>query len=148
MKIYRGPRSTHRLHNTDSTKTRDLRKWEPGTVLTFNATITEGADRRTDFGVEIEPRDILMLHSALVRYQGSQISELKKQNAELSESVDLLETVLGKISSLANSHRTDAPSLDEVLDVVHEIAEHFSLPFMRREKPIRLKRRWVEWRKL
>ncbi len=146
MKIYRGPKTSNRWSKTDAKSLRTWASgWIPGKVVPVDGTIQKAGQRHTDLGIEIESRDIVALHKALLQYQTRTLSQLEKENAALLATVNQLEDVLRKINSLASHRRDEAPSLEILTNTIAKIADHFAWSVSRRT-PLKLNSRWVKWK--
>src|SRR5678815_414305 len=142
MKIYRSGRTSK---NWDITDTRPLAKWakdwQPGKQLQVDGTIQKDGRRHTDFGIELESRDIAALHNAYQRFLKRRLRFLEKREKLLSEEVKMLKTGLEKISRLVVFHKEKAPSPQELLDSVREIARYFRYSHLRKTP---LKFKWIK----
>jgi hypothetical protein len=141
MKIYRGPRSTKKWNETDTkTLTKWAQDWHPDKQLHLDGTIEKEGRRHTHLGIVFEAEDIAALHDAFQRHQRDRIHALEAREAELTESVKLLESALGKIGRLL--HHNKAPTPTALLNAVKKIAHHFRWNHKRRE-PIDLD--WINF---
>ena len=148
MKIFRGPRTTDSWEETDTKSvTAWMRDWQPGRKLRFDGTIDKSGERHTDLGVEVSEQDIISLHAGLVKYYKGYIRTLEQERDQLQATVNELKEALRKISSLVSCKDGRAPSADELLEAIEEVADHFRSS-LDREKPYKSRFEWLKWRSL
>ncbi len=146
MKIRRGPRSTSITTKTDQKPALTYaKKWRPGKSMWFDGTIDKSGKRHTDLGVEIEESDIVALSDGLLRHYKSELNDCEKSRNELRADVERLETAMRKIASLAVIHRDRAPSTDELLIIICNIANHYHWT---RKEPFSTTAKWLKWNSL
>ncbi|HEY3897353.1 MAG TPA: hypothetical protein VGM54_02005 [Chthoniobacter sp.] len=146
MKICRGPRTTRKGTVTDAKSLKDWAKdWKPSKQLLLDGTIQKTGQRHTDLWVMFEAEDIAALHDAFQRHQRDRITELEAREAKLVDTVQLLESALGKIATLVSEHKDKAPDDHALLQAVKKIAQHFRSSF-RRRLPIDLG--WIKFKNL
>jgi hypothetical protein len=137
----RGPRSTSSWTTTDEKKPSSYKSyWKPGRPIRFDGTIDKGGDRHTIFGVALDEKDVLALHAELMKHFQEGVSERDK----FAKTIDELEVVLRKISSLVSWQREQAPDTEALLEAVENIADHFAGSW-NRDKSFKPRAAWLKW---
>lgn len=131
MRLFRGPNTGRRWEGTDAKHPKDyMRDWEPGAPILFDGTIQKSGSRHTDIGVQLDEADVIGLQKGLINYYRKCRNEGKKFEKRVEE----LESALQKISRLVSSRRYQAPSMDDLLAAVEEIADHYGESWNRDER--------------
>lgn len=144
MKIKRGPRTTDNWTTTDTKDVKDYAaNWKPGRAIRFDGTIDKSGNRHTDLGVELDEKDVIALHSGLIRHFQGCVKERDRLQATVSE----LEDALTKISALVGWKKDRAPDRDSLLEAIEEIADHFGRSWNRRKR-FTSKFAWMKWKSL
>ena len=139
VKIFRGPKSTGVLDETDTKSIKEyVSNWHPDSWLEFDATKNKSGGRHTSIGVQVSEQDIISLHAGLVKYYRGCLQE----RDQLQASVNELEGVLEKISSLIASQKGRSPN--ELLKAIDEVAFHFRFS-SNRGKPYKSPFKWLKW---
>jgi hypothetical protein len=128
MRLYRSPES---IEDWDMVYEKGLAEWasdwSPDKQLVLDGTIDKEGERHTRIGIRFDEQDLRTLEKALISYRRQRVRRIEMENKELSRRVEVLEAVLRKLYSLAQYHRDRAPTDEELISVIGEICQHFSI---------------------